>query len=97
MTRKQRGSKGKDPIKFAPYIGYLAGVLTVASFLPQVVQTWRTRKTRDLSFGMFALLITAGALWIMYGVMSTDWPVIATNVGMVALNGAILIAKIRFK
>ena len=67
------------------------------SFLPQVVRTWKTKETGDLSFGMFALLITAGALWITYGVMSTDWPVIATNAGTVVLNGATLAAKIRYK
>ena len=38
------------------YFGYLAGCLTVVSFLPQVVRTWRTRRTGDLSFAMFALL-----------------------------------------
>ncbi len=79
------------------YLGYFAGVLTVASFLPQVVRTWRTRSTGDLSLGMFALLITAGALWITYGMFTTDWPVIATNVGTVAMNGAIAVAKMRYK
>jgi len=79
------------------YLGYAAGVLTVVSFLPQVVRAWKTRQVNDLSFGMFALLIAAGLLWIVYGVGSTDWPVIATNAGMVMLNGAILAAKIRFR
>jgi MtN3 and saliva related transmembrane protein len=79
------------------YLGYAAGVLTVVSFLPQVVRAWKTRQVSDLSFGMFALLITAGLLWIAYGVGSTDWPVIATNAGMVTLNGAILAARIRFR
>jgi MtN3 and saliva related transmembrane protein len=83
--------------QFAPYIGYVAGALTVLSFLPQVVRAWRTKQTKDLSLGMFAILITAGALWIAYGVVTRDWPVIITNGGMVALNIAILTAKLRFK
>ncbi len=62
-----------------------------------MVRTWRTKKTKDLSFGTFALLITAGVLWITYGVASGDVPVIATNVGMVTLNCAILAAKLRFE
>ena len=84
-------------MEVAPYIGYVAGTLTVASFLPQVVRTWKTKRTKDLSLGMLVLLIAAGALWITYGVVGTDWPVIATNVGMVSLNGAILLAKLRYK
>jgi MtN3 and saliva related transmembrane protein len=78
------------------YLGYFAGLLTVTSFLPQVIRTWKSRQTRDLSFGMFALLVTASSLWIIYGIIIDDWPVIITNLGMVALNGAIGAAKLRF-
>ena len=78
------------------YLGYFAGTLTVLSFLPQVIRTWKTRRTGDLHLGMFALLVTASSLWIIYGIIIRDWPVIATNLGMVALNGAIGVAKIRY-
>ena len=84
-------------MQVAPYIGYLAGALTVASFLPQVTRAWRTKQTKDLSLGMIVLLATSGALWITYGVVSRDWPVVATNVGMVSLISAILVAKLRYK
>jgi len=78
-------------------LGYVAGLLTVGSFLPQVVRAWRTKQTRDLSLAMFALLITSGSLWIVYGIVKSDWPVIATNSGMVALNGALAAAKMRYR
>ena len=79
------------------YIGYAAGGLTVISFLPQVVRAWRTHETEDLSLGMFTILLAAGALWITYGIVSGDVPVIATNIGTVTLNAAILVAKVKFK
>ena len=79
------------------WLGYFAGVLTVGAFLPQVLRAWRTRQTRDLSLGMFALLITSGSLWMVHGLVSRDWPVVATNGGMVALNGALAAAKLRYK
>ena len=78
-------------------LGFIAGTLTVGSFVPQVVRTFRTRHTRDLSFGMFALLVTSGVLWLLYGVVRRDWPVVATNAGMVSLTGTLLAAKARFK
>ena len=79
------------------YLGYFAGTLTVASFLPQVIRTWQTQQTRDLSLGMFTLLTTASTLWIIYGAVTADWPVILTNGGMVALNGALAVAKVRYR
>jgi MtN3 and saliva related transmembrane protein len=78
------------------YLGYFAGTLTVVSFIPQVYKTWKTKETKDLSFGAFALLVTACSLWAIYGIIIKDWPVILTNVGMVLLVGAIGVAKLRF-
>ena len=76
-------------------LGYVAGVVTVASFLPQVVRAWRTRQTRDLSLASLALLITAGSMWILYGALSRDWPVVATNSGMVGLLVLLAAAKVK--
>lgn len=78
-------------------LGYGAGIITVVSFVPQVVRAWRTKQTRDLSLGSFALLITAGSLWVIYGATSRDWPVVATNTGMVLLNVALATAKVRYR
>ena len=78
-------------------LGYIAGVITVASFLPQVVRAWRTRQTRDLSLGSLALLITAGSMWIVYGALSRDLPVVLTNGGMVGLLALLAAAKVRYR
>ena len=51
---------------FAPstveLIGGLAALLTTVSFLPQVVQTWRSKSAEDLSVGMLATLKQAPIL-----------------------------------
>jgi MtN3 and saliva related transmembrane protein len=84
-----------DLDQVGPYIGYVAGGLTVVSYLPQVVRAWRTKQTHDLSLGTFVMLVVAGALWLAYGIVRTDWPVIATNTGLVVLNVALLVAKLK--
>ena len=76
-------------------LGYVAGMVTVASFFPQVLRAWRTRQTRDLSLASLALLITAGTMWILYGALSRDWPVVATNSGMVGLLVLLAAAKVK--
>jgi MtN3 and saliva related transmembrane protein len=81
----------------ALHLGYLAGALTVASFLPQLVRTWRTRQTKDLSVGMFGLLVVSAGCWTAYGVLTRDTPVIATNLSVVLLNAALVGAKLRYK
>ena len=81
---------------FTPYVGYAAGGLTVLSLVPQAVRAFRMREARDLAWGLIALLLVSGALWIAYGVLSSQLPVILTNAGVVALAGVLLVAKVRF-
>lgn len=78
------------------YIGFAAGTLTVISFLPQVIQAWKTKKVQDVSFAMMALLMAGAATWIAYGVLTDDMPVILTNVLALTFQAAIMTAKIKF-
>lgn len=84
-------------MELTPIVGYVAGITTVVSYVPQVVRTWRTKETKDLSLGMFALLVTADILWITFGAMSTQMPVILTNVALLILAISLLVAKLKFR
>ena len=83
-------------MNFAPYVGYVAGALTVVSYFPQAVRAWKTKQVKDLSKPMLAMLVAANVLWITYGVVSSSLPIIITNVGTLLLTGAIFVAKLKF-
>lgn len=73
------------------FVGFLAGILTVMSFIPQVVKTWRTRKSGDLSLGTGILLVVASLMWTAYGVLMHSWPMMITNVVVLFCVAAILL------
>jgi MtN3 and saliva related transmembrane protein len=75
--------------------GMVAAVLTTIAFLPQVLRTLRTRSTADISLGMFATYVTGIALWLAYGLMLGDGPLIWSNAVTLALAGTILALKLR--
>jgi len=60
-------------------LGYVAGFLTTASFLPQVVKAWRTRSTEDLSYWMLGAFSGGVGLWIVYGLMLAEPPIVLFN------------------
>jgi MtN3 and saliva related transmembrane protein len=60
-------------------VGYVAGILTTVSFVPQVIRTWKLKETRDLSLAMLLLLNTGILLWMMYGIWIDSIPIIAAN------------------
>ena len=78
-------------------LGLLAGALTTASFVPQVIKTWRTRSTHDISLWMFTLFNIGLALWLLYGVRIGSVPIIVANSVTLALALTILYFKLRYK
>ena len=76
-------------------LGLAAAFCTTVAYLPQVVQAWRTRSTKDLSLPMLLVLTTGLLLWLVYGAIIRDVPLIAANSVTFALTGTILYFKLR--
>jgi MtN3 and saliva related transmembrane protein len=77
------------------FIGLAAAFCTTIAFLPQVIQTWRTRSTKDISLAMFLVFTTGIFLWLGYGAILHDVPLIAANGITFVLSGTILYFKFR--
>ena len=84
-------------VAFIDMIGYLAAVCTTVAFLPQVIKTYRTKSARDLSLGMFSIFTTGVGLWLIYGIVIGNWPIIAANIVTFVLALTLLFFKLRFK
>ncbi len=79
----------------ADYVGYVAAACTTGAYVPQVLRVWRTRSTEDISMKMFLVLITGLALWLIYGVLSRDIPLMASNSITLMLASTILYFKLK--
>jgi MtN3 and saliva related transmembrane protein len=67
-------------------VGLLAGVLSALSMLPQVIKTLKEKKAEDVSPVMLIVLVTGIALWVFYGVLKHDLPIMITNGFSLLLN-----------
>jgi MtN3 and saliva related transmembrane protein len=76
-------------------IGALSAIGTTAAWLPQVIQTWKTRKADDFSWSYLALFSSGVAGWIVYGVLRKDFVVMAANVVTLLLVLTVLYVKTR--
>ena len=77
-------------------IGLTAACCTTLAYIPQVVKAWRTKSTADISIGMFVVMLVGLALWLVYGVMLRDLPLILSNVGTLSLAATVLVLKLRY-
>ena len=80
---------------FNNFIGFSAGLLTTLAFLPQVVKTWRSRSTKDLSLPMWLILFVGITLWLIYGILKVDYPLLVANGVTLFLSGIVLVLKLR--
>jgi MtN3 and saliva related transmembrane protein len=80
----------------ADIVGFIAGTLTTASSLPQVLKTYRMKSAETLSYRMVLLLSAGVAVWIAYGVMTRSLPIIITNGISLLLAVSLVVMKRRY-
>ncbi len=77
-------------------IGLIAGVLTTIASLPQIIKTWKLKHTGDISLGMYAILVAGVFLWLVYGILIMNLPLIAANSISLILVSIVLVFKLRY-
>ncbi|HRN76727.1 SemiSWEET transporter [Ottowia sp.] len=78
-------------------LGLVATCFTTSSFVPQVWRTWKTRDVSGISLPTYVIITVGLALWLVYGWLRGDMPLMVANAVMVVLTGAITVMKIRFQ
>jgi MtN3 and saliva related transmembrane protein len=76
-------------------LGTAAGILSTASFVPQVIKAWREGNTEAISKRMYLVTVSAFSLWIVYGFLLESLPLIVFNSLSLVLSGTILVLKLR--
>ncbi len=82
---------------FIMIIGLIAAALTTGSLFPQLIKIWKTKSTRDISTGMFALTSAGVLVWFIYGLFVNNFPIIIANSLAFIQAVVILFFKIKYK
>jgi MtN3 and saliva related transmembrane protein len=75
-------------------LGYAAAALSTISFAPQAWKVIASRKTDDISLGMYLLTVGAFMAWLAFGLLKREWPLVVSNGICLILSGFILMMKI---
>jgi MtN3 and saliva related transmembrane protein len=78
----------------ATIIGFAAAACSTVSFVPQAVQIIKSRDTRSISAATYAITVIGFALWLVFGLLKIEWPLILTNAVCLLLAGFILAMKL---
>jgi MtN3 and saliva related transmembrane protein len=75
------------------YFGILAAAITTAGFIPQIIQGYKTKHLKDLSYAMNFLLTLGFGLWLIYGIARKDMVIVVANIAGVILNITLITMK----
>ncbi len=78
-------------------IGLAAAACTTAAFIPQAIKVIRTKDTRSLSLPMYIIFTVGVLLWLIYGILVKDIPVIAANIITSVFSAIILVSIIVYR
>ena len=82
---------------YAELLGYIAAFCTTVAFVPQVVKTYKSKSAASLSLGMFLFFTGGIVLWLIYGIMINEYPIIVANVVTLILAVTLIYFKLRYK
>jgi MtN3 and saliva related transmembrane protein len=60
-------------------VGFLASLFSIMNQFPQAIKVFRTQDTHSLSLVMYCVVVVAITLWLVYGIMLRDAPLIWAN------------------
>ena len=78
-------------------IGLLAALLTTFGAVPQVIQIYKTKKTEGLSLLTIFIFFIGVLLWLVYGIMLNDTPLMLANSVSLLVQGSLLYLKLKYK
>lgn len=81
---------------FVDIIGYLAGFFILISIVPQIVKSWKTKSTKDISLLRYLIYVLGVVLWLVYGIILINGPMIAINSINLILASTIVYLKLKY-
>jgi len=78
-------------------LGYMGGVLVTISLLPQIIKSYRTKSTKDISIVYTLILITGLVLWISYAILNKIVPLGVFASIELLITTSLFILKLTYK
>ncbi len=78
------------------WVSAMAAVLTTAAFVPQALHIIRYKETKAISLIMYVTFAGGVALWLTFGIMIGNWPIMLSNGITLMLTLAIVGMKLRY-
>lgn len=77
-------------------LGYTAATLTTVAFVPQAWRCFRTKDVSGISLRMYTIFTLGIAVWLAYGIVLRQPPMMVSNSLSLVLACAVLAMRVRY-
>jgi len=78
-------------------IGYIAAIFTTFSLLPQIIRIWKLKEARDISLFMPLMMSAGSILWLIYGIILNETPIIAANTVSLLFSFTVIFITLKYR
>lgn len=76
-------------------IGFAAGIFTTFAAVPQLIKSFKTKETKDISLATYMALLIGMTLWVIYGFFIKDMPVFIWNIIALFIVLGVILLKLK--
>jgi len=80
----------------AEIIGFIAGSLVAISLLPQVIKSWKTKSTQDISLEWSIISLAGQISWIIYGILVSSLSLVVMSSITLAMALSVFYLKLKY-
>ena len=80
----------------AEIVGFIAGILVASSLLPQVIKSWKTKSTSDISLGWSVTSLAGQIMWIFYGVLIASYSLVIMSSITLVMALSVFYLKLKY-
>lgn len=84
-------------VQIAELFGYAGTFIGIIMFIPQAYDIWKTKNTKGISLLSFLLMTLGCVFWIVYGILTSSFPVLIVNIVLITLGSYIIMMKLKYK
>jgi MtN3 and saliva related transmembrane protein len=75
------------------YLGFVAGIFTTFCYIPQLMRVFRLKSAREISALYTVLILSGTGIWLIYGILINNPPLIVWNAIAFIFLSLLLTAK----
>ncbi|HMI06854.1 MAG TPA: SemiSWEET transporter [Flavobacterium sp.] len=84
-------------MNYIQILGLSAALFTTVSNIPQALKIIKTKETKSVSTSSYVALLFGLVLWVVYGFMRDDLPIIISNIISAVITAVVLFLNLTSK